>query len=564
MVLALAGCQAPASDGDGRALGPGQSTWRGETIAGMSVRLYESAGAAPATGRGLMIVLHGCAQQANAIGDSGNWGATADAHQWVIAAPSAPGGGVLAGCWDYYGTNQSRSNRFNDDVLALVQNLLARSALAIDPNQVYVSGLSSGASQAMVLGCLAPDVFAGVGINAGPTVGTTSSQIGSVATSRAAAVQLCRQFAGSNVGALATQLTSIVYGSNDYVVATGYNRLNADVMADIYGASGPSSFSTAQLPGASPGGDGSSWSDGQGPRVRLIQNSGLGHNWPSGSGGSQSAAYVNPNSIDYPEELATFFGTHNRRVNGDRPPLVALTLVAANGSSLQIEGTATDDGTIVALTVDVLDGPTSVPTMSPSLVGGAFAVSTSALADGTYRVVVRATDDAQQTTVREQTIAIGAPPPPPPGETATLTEHISAGRLSWAQYGTYYLRYGTAPFTLYQQADGSWSDVPPGGAPDAGVADAGAPVDAGVVIDAGVAVDAGFPDSGVVVDAGAPSTCRSYTSSNYAHVQAGRATVCGGYACAVGSGDRLGLYNLYASSTVAETAPGYYEAGACP
>jgi poly(3-hydroxybutyrate) depolymerase len=47
----------------------------------------------------------------------------------------------------------------------------------------------------MVMGCLAPDVFAGIGINAGPTVGTTSGQIGSVAVSQAQGTATCRTFA---------------------------------------------------------------------------------------------------------------------------------------------------------------------------------------------------------------------------------------------------------------------------------------------------------------------------------------------------------------------------------
>lgn len=58
--------------------------------------------------------------------------------------------------------------------------------------------------------------------------------------------------------------------------------------------------------------------------------------------------------------------------------------------------------------------------------------------------------------------------------------------------------------------------------------------------------------------------CVEHTSSNYAHVSAGRATNQLGYAVAVGSGDNLGLYNLFVTSTVAETSSGYYQLGSCP
>jgi len=54
------------------------------------------------------------------------------------------------------------------------------------------------------------------------------------------------------------------------------------------------------------------------------------------------------------------------------------------------------------------------------------------------------------------------------------------------------------------------------------------------------------------------------TASNYAHVSAGRAIYQLGYAIAVGSGDNLGLYNVFVTTTVAETSAGYFELGSCP
>ena len=54
------------------------------------------------------------------------------------------------------------------------------------------------------------------------------------------------------------------------------------------------------------------------------------------------------------------------------------------------------------------------------------------------------------------------------------------------------------------------------------------------------------------------------TTNNYQHVVAGRAYHSLGYAYAVGSDDLLGLYNLFYTSTLAETAPGYYIVGSCP
>ena len=42
-----------------------------------------------------------------------------------------------------------------------------------------------------------------------------------------------------------------------------------------------------------------------------------------------------------------------------------------------------------------------------------------------------------------------------------LSQHLSANRLSYQEYATYYLKYKDQPFTLYQGADGTWSDRNP-------------------------------------------------------------------------------------------------------
>lgn len=58
--------------------------------------------------------------------------------------------------------------------------------------------------------------------------------------------------------------------------------------------------------------------------------------------------------------------------------------------------------------------------------------------------------------------------------------------------------------------------------------------------------------------------CTQHTDNNYNHVVAGRAYQSGGYVYAVGSNDYMGLYNVFTTNTLAQTAPGYYELGTCP
>jgi poly(3-hydroxybutyrate) depolymerase len=286
-------------------------------------------------------------QKASDLQSAGNWAQTADEYGMIVALPDAPNGGVILGCWDYYDANHSRSapSRHDDNLLSLASTLTARTSLDIDADQVYVSGLSSGGGQTMVMGCLAPDVFAGMGINAGPTVGTTSGQISSVAVSKNQGVSTCTGFASSASGAFDTQLTSVVYGSNDSTVAPGYNTLNGQIMADIYDADQTSSFGLSGLAGTNTSGSGTLYSDAEGPRVSVIQNTGLGHNWPAGAGSGGS--YISANSIDYPAYVTEFFFDNNRRVDRSGEPTPTPTPT----------GTPTPTPTVT---------PTSTPTVPPS------------------------------------------------------------------------------------------------------------------------------------------------------------------------------------------------------
>ena len=58
--------------------------------------------------------------------------------------------------------------------------------------------------------------------------------------------------------------------------------------------------------------------------------------------------------------------------------------------------------------------------------------------------------------------------------------------------------------------------------------------------------------------------CTESTASNYAHVLAGHAITNGYYVFAVGSGENMGLYNVFYSTTLAETDSNYFVIGNCP
>jgi poly(3-hydroxybutyrate) depolymerase len=230
-------------------------------------------------------------------------------------APTVPPSGRVVSypgnCWNWFGTGHTRQADDAAKLLQLVDALKRRPELSIDAQQVYVSGLSAGGGESHVLACLAPEVFAGMGLVATPALGSAALDVGgSPKRSAAQVAETCRALAGSQSAHLGTQIASLLYGTSDYVVNPQHNVVNAEGMRLVYGTGATrTSFNVAG------GGTGSWWADGQGhPRVSLVSVSGMDHSWPAGPTGTQNTNYVNNRYLNYPEYLSQYLFDHNLRV----------------------------------------------------------------------------------------------------------------------------------------------------------------------------------------------------------------------------------------------------------
>jgi len=416
-IILAASCFLPAPAGAGN--------WSNTTISNMDIQLYVPDTPPVKSGkRALMLSLHGCLQKNTDFKTLGNWDATADTYGMVVALPLVPNGGKILGCWDYFDPNHTRTSRDDAALLDLVRQLTGNTSLNIDPNQVYITGLSSGGGETMVMGCLAPDVFAGIGIVEGPTIGTNSDQINpggnplnkALPTNLNQATNLCRKFAGNQQDKFSTQVTSVIYGSNDQTVDQRYNVLNAGVMASIYSAGKRTTFPINNLPGVNPSGTGDLWSDDKGPRVSLIKSDGMGHAWPAGSGMGPEEHYIAKRGVNYPAYVTSFFFDNNRRVN-QAPSISASAEV--NDRKVTIRGTATDSDDKVSDVAIGIKGPSGDVSPGPAHVtpdaNGGFAWTSDPLPDNSfYQATVTATDQRGASTAAPPlTFDIGNPQHPP-------------------------------------------------------------------------------------------------------------------------------------------------------
>ncbi|MDP4530391.1 PHB depolymerase family esterase [Alkalimonas delamerensis] len=584
-------------------------------------------------GRGLLLVLHGCTQSINAY-LTANLEQAADQYGLVIAVPDAMNKAGF-GCWSYWQGTKSRNAGDYQNLINLANNLVADTQYQIDPNQVYIAGLSSGASFANTTACLAPDVFAGMGISAGPSIGTSSSgAIGPCETANVAA--RCAQYAGSFASHFETQIASIAHGRNDTTVNQCYNEQNANGMATLYGVSQLSGENLISH-GAGRTADETLWQDG---RVSMLWLNNVDHAWSGGQGAS--GAYINSNGINYALYLGQYFLEHNQRVNRNSAPELSAISVSQQSSVVTVTGTATDaDGDSIVVTASFTDslGLQQLVSDAPDASGN-FSLTSPVLADDWYQLTVTATDSGGLvSTAYTEQLLIGPPPPPVPpelselavvmdgqcatvsgrvfdlnrdldtvtvefsngivvasvdgevfsaeqcqlaggeqtalitatdlegllsaevvtftidaGQSGTLDQHISAGRLDYTNYANCYLQYGTASFVLrehvvsgdqcrWQDDDGSCfgptqtcSGAAPGNDGDQG----------------------GTPP---------PSDCVAFTTNNYSHKVAGRAYSTGNVFLpdyfANGSNAAM-AGSTWGITTLSSYDGSYWELGACP
>lgn len=282
------------------------SEWESVQSAGLSVLKYIPSPDSDGS-RSLLVALHGCAQKNEHLMSAGNFEKSADQYHTVVLAPLVPNGGVIAGCWDFYGDNHTRDNRMNGYVINLIQEALKDPELAIDPTRVFVTGISSGAGEALVLGCLAPDLIRGVGLVAGVALGHQSGDIALPKIAADTSLASCERLAGANQAMLMSQKVSIIYGTNDYIVNNKHSKLMAEMFTKMRSQVSEESFSLDNLEGENTKGTGTLYFEGQEPFMSVIENKGLTHAWPAGVTSPGRAPFVSGDSVDYPAYLLEFF-----------------------------------------------------------------------------------------------------------------------------------------------------------------------------------------------------------------------------------------------------------------
>ena len=122
----------------------------------------------------LVMMLHGCTHNAQDMAEISGMNDVAEANQFLVVYPEQARLANLLKCWNWFDPKHQKRDAGEPSILAAVVDQV-RSTQNVNPDRVYVVGVSAGAAMACILAATYPDVFAGVAMFAGAEFRAASS-----------------------------------------------------------------------------------------------------------------------------------------------------------------------------------------------------------------------------------------------------------------------------------------------------------------------------------------------------------------------------------------------------
>lgn len=259
----------------------------------------------------LVVVLHGCTQDAAGYDRGSGWSRLADEQGFAVLFPEQQRANNPNLCFNWFVTHDTR--RDSGEPHSIRQMIAAMVAEhGIDPARIYVTGLSAGGGMASVMLATYPEVFAGGAIIAGLPFGTAGSipeafdRMRAHGGPRDAALGALVKAASDHPGPWPT--ISIWHGDSDGTVNHDNAALVVDQWREVHGVSAePTATETVA------GHQRSVWRDAAGREViEQYRIAGLGHGTPLSTAGADASEVAGPYmleaGISSTRRIATFWG----------------------------------------------------------------------------------------------------------------------------------------------------------------------------------------------------------------------------------------------------------------
>lgn len=270
----------------------------------------------------LVVMLHGCTQNPEDLAAISGMNAIAEKNSFLVVYPEQITEANPLRCWNWFDPkHQSRGAGEPSLLRSIVERL--KGSFNVDARRIYVAGISAGAGMAVLMAAAYPDLFAGIGVVAGPEFKAATGMDSALIAMKQGGPDprqqghLAFQAITENLGAefRARMPVIVFHGTADPYV----NVLHADqviaqwAQTNDYLDDGKDNDSVKELPAMTvqrvvPGGysySQSTYSDGLG---RLLMEKwivkDLGHAW---SGGPGAGPFSDPKGPNASVEMWRFF-----------------------------------------------------------------------------------------------------------------------------------------------------------------------------------------------------------------------------------------------------------------
>jgi len=180
-------------------------------------RLYKPSGLRRNEKLPLLVMLHGCGQDAEALAASSRMNTIAARERFFVLYPEQDRLSNVQGCWNWYDTRTGRAQAEANSISAAIEQICL--SQAVDRSKVALAGISAGAGMAVLLATHHPERFRAIAMHSGIAPG--------VAHSSASAIKAMfgQSVTTSPLPAIApdVRLPSllVIHGASDHVVAPG-------------------------------------------------------------------------------------------------------------------------------------------------------------------------------------------------------------------------------------------------------------------------------------------------------------------------------------------------------
>lgn len=246
----------------------------------------------------LVVMLHGCTQDPDDFAAGTQMNDAGLAHDFFVLYPAQSQRANPQRCWNWFKHNHQVRGRGEPAMLAgMTRQIMAK--YAIDPERVYIAGLSAGGAMAAIMGEAYPDLYAAVGVHSGLASGAAADLPSALAAMKGGGMV--------SHGAASGVPTIVFHGDADATVHHGNGQ---QVIKAAVGTG--STMKDKRLGGGEQraytrhvhrGADGRAMAE-----YWLVH--GAPHAW---SGGSRRGSYTDERGPDATQEMVRFFLEHPRR-----------------------------------------------------------------------------------------------------------------------------------------------------------------------------------------------------------------------------------------------------------